>query len=176
MFYITYANHYSLPNSHVQTRINRYGITNMYFGNICVYFRNFYYICGMNILNDTAAGEKHSPVRKYIPKRWRRMTDLILFDADNHKWIDYGVRQSSGWYTIMTERRNVIDPIQFDMSFGILTRSIFPHHKNSMLHTKYSKDVKFNDNILYGQILRSKITVWYPTPAQYCDYGRIPPG
>ncbi len=116
--------------------------------------------------------------RQYTPKRWRRMIDMLIPDADNDDLLNYDNRHRSAWYTINIECRNklFIDPDK-DRVCGIRSGIILPHLRmEPMLPARYEKRTEMFSNLLYGQSVKRRIVVWYPTPKQYGDYGRISPG
>lgn len=106
------------------------------------------------------------------------MINMLIPDADNDDLIDYNNRHRSAWYTIKIECKNTISGGPDDICVhGVRSGIILPHLKRApMLPATYEKRTEIFDNLSYGQNIRRRIVVWYPTPEQYSDYGRIPPG
>lgn len=128
----------------------------------------------MNISYNTVAEVNR---RQYTPKRWRRMIDTLIPGADNDDLIDYNNRQRSAWYTINIECTNIMfdDPVfgprpEYGIRSGIVSSHLW---RTPMLPVIYAKHTERFSNLLLGN---HRIVVWYPTPEQYSDYGRIPPG
>lgn len=113
---------------------------------------------------------------QYTPKRWRRMIDTLIPGADNDDLIDYNNRQRSAWYTINIEYNNLTfkDSDGRTCLRGIRTGIVSSHlRRTPMLPVVYTKQTEIFNDLLLGN---RRIVVWYPTPEQYSDYGRIPPG
>lgn len=128
----------------------------------------------MNISYNTVAEVNRG---QYTPKRWRRMIDTLIPGADNDDLIDYNNRQRSAWYTINIECTNIMfdDPVfgprpEYGIRSGIVSSHLW---RTPMLPVIYAKHTERFSNLLLGN---HRIVVWYPTPEQYSDYGRIPPG
>lgn len=114
---------------------------------------------------------------QYTPKRWRRMIETLIPDADNDDLIDYNNRQRSAWYTINIECSNLMrdDPDSGPRPVRGIRSGIVSSHlrRTPMLPVVYMKQTEVFSDLLLGN---RRIVVWYPTPEQYSDYGRIPPG
>lgn len=113
---------------------------------------------------------------QYTPKRWRRMIDTLIPGADNDDLIDYNNRQRSAWYTINIEYNNLTfkDSDGRTCLRGIRACIVSSHlRRTPMLPVVYTKQTEIFNDLLLGN---RRIVVWYPTPEQYSDYGRIPSG
>lgn len=113
---------------------------------------------------------------QYTPKRWRRMIDTLIPGADNDDLIDYNNRQRSAWYTINIEYNNLTFKDSDGRTYlrGIRAGIVSSHlRRTPMLPVVYTKQTEIFNDLLLGN---RGIVVWYPTPEQYSDYGRIPLG